>query len=143
MRNSDPPQNFTLRGVLSREYNGILSSLRKLLLCKKAQNSQIRKFLQKSDLRNIRKTDCNELKFCNIVCIYQTFHLGIILVMSWISEPHFQIRNLKIHNISKFLIWTCQGSDLEENFWSHTKNMEMNDIPCKFHELTRWNKKFR
>ena len=95
MRNSDPPQNFTLRGVLSREYNVILRSLRKLFLCKKAQNSQIRKFLQKSDLRNIRKTGCNELKFCNIVCIYQTFHLGTILVMWWISEPHFHIRNFQ------------------------------------------------
>ena len=111
MRNSDPPQFFTPRGVLSRKYNGILSSLRKLLLCKKAQNSQIRKFLQKSDLRNIRKTDCNELKFCNIVCIYLTFHLGTILVMSWISEPHFQIRNFQyIKNPQYFKI-----SDLDKS----------------------------
>ena len=146
MRNSDPPPNFTLRHVLSREYNGFLSSLRKLFLCKKAQNTQIRKFLKKSDLRNIRKTGWNELKFCNIVCIYQTFHLETILEMSWISKPHFQIRNSKIHIFSNF--WSRQvrnrsGSDLEENFWSHTKNMEINNIPCKFHELTRWNKSFR
>ena len=111
MRNSDPPSNFTLRDVHSREYNGFLSSLKKLFLCKKAQNSQIRKFLQKSDLRNIRKTGCNELKFCNIVCIYQTFHLGTILFMSWISEPHFQIRNFQyIKNPQYFKI-----SDLDKS----------------------------
>ena len=111
MRNSDPPQFFTLRYVLSRKYNGILSSLRKLFLCKKAQNSQIRNFLQKSDLRNIRKTCWNELKFCNIVCIYQTFHLETILVMSWISEPHFQIRNFQyIKNPQYFKI-----SDLDKS----------------------------
>ena len=98
MWNSDPPPNFTPRHVLSRKYNEFLSSLRKLFLCKKAQNSQIRKFLQKSDLRNIRKTGCNELKFCNIVCIYQTFHLETILGMSWISAPHFQIGNFQIAN---------------------------------------------
>ena len=111
MRNSDPPQNFTARHVLFRDYNGFLSSLRKLLLCKKAQNSKIRKFQQKSDLRNIRKTDCDELKIRNIVCIYQTFHLGTILVMSWISEPHFQIRNFQyIKNPQYFKI-----SDLDKS----------------------------